>query len=122
MPFTHKFLLFNILFALSINAKADPLSEYCTQKAIETSLELKAQKNVTLSNDDIKIARMAAKHTCIKIYTRLEAAPPNTPSISTNSEPKNNEDSNRSIWERLTESSTRKDVNPMIKKHRTGGK
>jgi len=120
------FLLSNLTYA---NEEDIVLKKTCNRQSLITVSKIKNNSSNELTEQDIRMLRLGANHACMEIHKRLVNSNnnplPDSKVIAKTDDTKNQEnddDKNESIFDRLLRTEKREDVNPMQKRHRTGGK
>ncbi|MFT5760604.1 MAG: hypothetical protein ACI9LM_005391 [Alteromonadaceae bacterium] len=106
--------------SLTIPAYADTtdmaeINSICESQSISIANELKSQSEQDLTMQDIDFMRLGAVSACKETYQKLLG-------YNTDKSVAENEVGKQSIFSDLFNREKRKDVNPMQKLHRTGGK
>lgn len=120
-------LLLNFSYA---NAANLDLEKMCDRQSILISEKLNTNSKKELTKQDMNMIRIGAVHGCRATYKKMIHADEFVESSSSDQTAviengvENNQDNNKkeSIFDRLLRTKPKKDVNPMQKKHRTGGK
>lgn len=103
------------------------LYKMCNRQSILTATRLRSNSTNELTAQDMSMIRLGAINACMETYKKMLNAPDLVQSNSadekvtkkTQGESKTKEES---IFDRLLSTERKKDVNPMQKQHRTGGK
>lgn len=113
-------LAFSLFSFLTIPAYADPkdlaeINSICEEQSISISNDFKNQKEQNLTMQDVDFIRIGALSACKKTYQKLLG-------YNTNKSVVENEEGKKSIFSDLFNRESKKDLNPMQKLHRRGGK
>lgn len=127
---TPAILIFSLLSNLTYANEDDTaLKKKCNRQSLITVAKIRNNSSNELTEQDIRMLRLGANHACMEIHKRLVNSnnnpPPDSKVIAKTDDAKNQEnddDKNESIFDRLLRTEKREDVNPMQKRHRTGGK
>ena len=127
---TPAILIFSLLSNLTYANEDDTaLKKKCNRQSLITVAKIRNNSSNELTEQDIRMLRLGAIHACMEIHKRLvnsnNSPLPDSKVIAKTDDTKNQEnddDKNESIFDRLLRTEKREDVNPMQKRHRTGGK
>ncbi len=127
---TPAILIFSLLSNLTYANEDDTaLKKKCNRQSLITVAKIRNNSSNELTEQDIRMLRLGAIHACMDIHKRLvnsNVGPtPDNKVIAENDDIQNQESNNdkkESIFDRLLRTEKKEDVNPMQKKHRTGGK
>lgn len=113
-------LAFSLSSLLTVPAYADTkdlaeIKSICEDQSITISNDLKNQSEQDLTVQDVDFIRLGAVSACKKTYQKLLG-------YNTNKSVAENEEGKKSIFSNLFNREVRKDLNPMQKLHRKGGK
>tara|TARA_R110002049_G_scaffold295239_7_gene482459 strand:+ start:1808 stop:2203 length:396 start_codon:yes stop_codon:yes gene_type:complete len=109
---------FSSLFSISAYADAKDLAEInsiCQSQSISIANELKTQSEQELTVQNVDLIRLGAVTACKETYQKLLG-------YNTNKSVAENEEGKQSIFSDLFNREVRKDLSPMQKLHRKGGK
>ena len=122
-------LISNLAYADEANTG---LNKMCDRQSILIAAKLRSNSKNELSAQDMSMIRLGAINGCIETYKRVANSSEAGKFTSaktitiTKSDTENNQEGTRnkkeSIFDRLLRTKPKKDINPMQKKHRTGGK
>ena len=102
------------------------ITKMCNRQSLITVTKIRNNSTNELTEQDIRMIRLGATNACIDTYKRIANAEHSSDKkvvVNTVAD-ENEDDSNKSesIIDRLLRTEKKEDVNPMQKKHRTGGK
>jgi len=102
------------------------ITKMCNRQSLITVTKIRNNSTNELTEQDIRMIRLGATNACIDTHKRIANAEHSSDKkvvVNTVAD-ENEDDSNKSesIIDRLLRTEKKEDVNPMQKKHRTGGK
>ena len=129
--FTTLTILISSSFSTPAFADETDLDKMCDRQSVLIATEMRS-KEEGLSVREVSLIRLGAINACKKTYARMINSPDlaksttsdNKVAAKTDVEKKQESSSNKkeSIFDRLLSNEKKKDVSPMQKQHRTGGK
>lgn len=104
---------------------AEEMQKVCERQAVFTVIELKTKSEEKYTEREIEMLHLGVATACMGTYHRLaneNSIVSDKKSIAGKSEQDAVDDSKASWLDRLLDVQAEEPVNPMVKKHRTGGK
>ena len=123
-------LLSSLIYANEVNTD---LEKICDRESIIIAAKLRSNSKNELTAQDMSMIRIGAINGCIETYKRMHnsndfvKSNSSDQTVAAKSEVKEKQEKDgnnkkKSIFDRLLRTEPKEDVNPMQKKHRTGGK